>query len=487
MRKSRLLELELDYELENKNFIFNYENEGVVLSRCTCGFTSTKIQGHGSCPKCNTSMSARLYNEDITEENDFLSEYHFDKLKGSVKIVRLSCYYGSKEKDIIIDKNEIEFVFKYELNRLKNYKYKPEIIIDGESTRFLKSEVEKYRFGSTEFSVKDKLSGFVGVETNGYSCLHETIWSIHNKYKHCFDALQLDIYEGYEYSLDSLKAWNSFLKTLNEKDLKYLKLYAKSNNTRGRRLYIYDVRRFFNQYGDNKEKVYRHIDILTDLKSKREFRGDADGLPYSWRNPEEVADFMVESTFTFDEIKELLALAERQAYNMAGNNYNMKRVYGTLNRIGLPIDKKPRELAIYMNKMQKLIDMNNNRNICLIKYDEDMEPIRGEHREEIIKRIYDNFGYKGLDKILFYCYMKKKMSPLFLSYPIDKDKRHSTEDIAFFSCEGKNVRYSYKEEIVAILTEDNRLLTEEEEVQTYITEKYEKYNKELIKAALETA
>lgn len=474
IRTSRLLNLELDYKLNNQNFIFNYNEDDEAMSKCTCGFITNKPES--SCPKCNTNMSCRIYQEDIAIKDYYVKEYSFDSLKGVIKLVELEAMYDSANKEIIIDQKQIDFVFKYELNKSNRYTYKPEIIIDGESFRMLKSDLEKYGFGATPYSIRNKISDFGGIESNYSQNFQDTLWSINNKYKHCPDALKLGIYEGYDYELASLKSWNIFIKELNEKDLEYLKKYANSENRNGSKLYIYNIRDFFTNYRNDKEKLYRHIDILLELKSMPEFNTDNNILPYSWRDARDVAEFMVNSHFTIDELKELFDLAHRQAYDIGANHYNVKRVYRVLNNAGMPIDKKPKELAIYMNKMKKLIDMNNNHFSCTIEYNDNMLSILGEYDISIIKRIYEKFSYKGLDKVLFDRYMKNKMAPLYLKFPVNKDKYESSNAIAFFDAEGNNVRNTKKENIIAILTEDDRYLEDKQQIEEYLTENYNKYN-----------
>lgn len=470
MRKSRILNLDLDYKLENQNFILTYdgyiENERFSMTECSCGFKTyvpVKV-----CPNCQTDMVKKIHSI-FSSYSYFIYEYSFDKLKSSIKLKQIK-HECDIDKGFNKEISDIEIVLMYKLNKKNEYKYSAKMIVDGEEERLLKNNLSYLRFDLTKKEVKQTLDVIAGIRCDNTENLGETLWSINNKYKYCFDALQKDVYEGYEHDLQSLKDWNEFIKNQDEEDLKHLTKYALFINERNGRISAYAIKSFFNQHKKCKEDLYRHINILFEIKENA--LTERNNLPINWRYDTRLGDFMYEGDFTFDEVLELIALAERQAYDIGMNYYKVSNVYKNLNELGLPIDKKPKELAIYITKINKLLDMSFGRRYCNIALDQ-RKPLKGVNNKKTIKRLYDKFGYKGLDILLFNYYMNQELNPLYLSFPQRNGDYITTDIIAFFNVTNNNTNIEINN-IKSILTEDNEFIEDKEEILRYIKKTYDR-------------
>ena len=481
MRKSRILNLDLDYKLENQNFVLTYdgyiENERFSITECSCGFkTNIPVK---VCPNCQTDMVKKLHSV-FSSYTYFIYEYSFDKLKASIKLKQIK-HECDIEKGFKKEISDIEILLMYKPNKKNEYKYSAKMIVDGEEERLLKSNLSYLRFDLTEEKVKRTLDVIAGIRCDSYENLGETLWSINNKYKYCFDALQKDIYEGYEYELKSLKDWNEFIKNQDEKDLEHLIKYALYTKECNGRISIYSIRSFFNQHNKGKEDLYKHINILFKIKENK--LTERNNLPINWRYNTNLGDFMYEGDFTFDEVLELIALAERQAYDIGANYYKVSNVYKSLNELGLPIDKKPKELAIYITKMSKLLDMFYRHKHCNIVLDQ-KDQLKGVNSQKIIKRLYDKFGYKGLDILLVNHYMNQELNPLYLSFPQGDGDYLRTDVIAFFDVTNNNTNIGINN-IKSILTEDNEFVEDKEEILKCIEKTYNRIFKNKEKRQLE--
>ena len=154
------------------------------------------------------------------------------------------------------------------------------------------------------------------------------------------------------------------------------------------------------------------------------------------------------------------------------NYYKVSNVYKNLNELGLPIDKKPKELAIYITKINKLLDMSYGRRYCKIALDQ-REPLEGVNNKKTIKRLYDKFGYKGLDILLFNYYMNQELNPLYLSFPQRNGDYITTDIIAFFNVTKNNTNIEINN-IKSILTEDDEFIEDKEEILKYIKKTYDR-------------
>ena len=474
MRKSRIFNIDLEYKRENTNVIFNYETRGysiyepnrVYMSHCSCGFKDNK-KLHSSCPICKTALTQSTHIADHRETEFLITAYNFDKLSATIELKKYEFIYESEENTFDVKVDDVKFVFKYELNSRNKYKYKAEHILNGESEKLLKGTLENYGFGITESKVKNALVGICGISCDYWSSFSQAIWSINNKYKYCFEALQKDIYEGYEYDLGSLKTWNSLIKRLNEKEILYLIKYAQLKEGNNKTLSGYNMRSFFSNYVDNMSGLFKHIDIYESVI--KETGRARNNFPRTWSNPDTLATFFYNTGFTFEELLELIEVSERQAFNIDANSYKIRNVYTELSNIGLPIDKKPREMAIYINKMSKLLDIVHSWKTYDITNDFDVK-LYGKPNKMIIKKVYDKYGYKGLDHMLFNHYMNKEISPLYLYINFHDDKAIKLDCVAFL-----NTKYNASEitinNIKALLTAENELLTEQEEILNYINTK----------------
>ena len=468
MRKSRILNIDLEYKKENPNIIFNYESRPfddnkVYKSHCSCGFKDDR--NHSVCPVCKTTDCKSIHYAGRRENEYVVTAYNFDKLSATIELKKYECCYNSEENTFDLTADDVKIIFKYELNSRNRYKYSAQHVINGQSERLLKATLDEYGFGVTETKVKDAFVGLCGISCNYYDCFNETVWSINNKYKHCFDALQKEIYEGYEYDLTTLKAWSSLINRLDEKGLKYLIKYAQLDNRRNNSINGYHIRNLFNSYNDNINSLYEYVDIYESIIDRREIQQN--NFPHNWRNAESLAKFFQSTGFTLEELIELIELSERQAFRIDVNSHKVRTIYTALSNIGMPIDKKPREMAIYINKMDKLLNIENSWKACEIKgLDLDLY---GMNNNIIIKKVFDKYGYKGLDHMLFNYYMNKETSPLYLYATVSNGQKY-LDCVAFLNTKN-NVTEITVDNIDTLLTAENELLTEKEEIVNYLNTK----------------
>ena len=162
-----------------------------------------------------------------------------------------------------------------------------------------------------------------------------------------------------------------------------------------------------------------------------------------------------------------MELSERQAFRMDVSSHKVRTVYTILSNIGMPIDKKPREMAIYINKMDKLLNIENSWKACEIKgLDLDLY---GMNNNIIIKKVFDKYGYKGLDHMLFNYYMNKETSPLYLYATVGNGQKY-LDCVAFLNTKNKVTEITVNN-IASLLTAENELLTENEEIVNYLNTK----------------
>lgn len=438
------------------------------IVKCTCGYETRTDDLIKKCPECGTTRVKDLmsYTRDTTQ---YITSYDFTPEKASIKHRTISYYADSDNLQLDIETSDTEFVYEYVTNKKGTKKLAIKKIKDGEESRLLKADLYAYWYGCTDDKIKEAIKTINGIENSDYNMLAVALWGIQNKYKLCPDAIAKRVYEGYDYNLDSLRKWNDFIKTASSKKLEYIKKYISVSNYRNSNPYIYIITNYFDD--KDEEKVFKTIDLLIELDRSKAIIDNR--FPDRWRNLQELSSFMVTTGFTLEELLKFVELADRQAYDLRSNAYKIFRIYRELSAIKMPIDKKPRELAIYMSKMEKLLNLTDGCSPSPIKLDGHIFKHKKSH--DIIKKVYDVAGYKGLDELLFNCLMGQNIKFGFLYIPyqekIDKtiyNKVKYMTSLIFYKGAMKE-----KSTINCLITKDNQVLTDKEEIKEYISNERE--------------
>lgn len=381
---------------------------------CTCGYTSQEYKLKtipDTCPNCGTKSIQKI---STYSNKSFFNVYEYDFTEDMCRIkiithdINLN-YINVEDNDktfpqIIINTNDKECVMGYFNNKYKTY-----IINNGNKERMLKAELKNLVHGKdcSDSEIQDALYSFSS-ESSEYS-MADIIWGIHNKYKYCHDVIKRGLYDGYYYNIQDLKIYNNKIKNLSDEDLKELLIimefcykirnYSGTSQKKYNMQYSYDKFEYLKKHYGNKMNEY--IDTYIDLNDNKH--------KYS-RNIEEgffgyiddMVFLMSKGTFTLDDFKELTDLAQRQSYKLSSSYYQVLDTYKQCIKYGIPYDKKPRELAIYMDKMSKLFSMLSKFSYYKPEIHEEINVFQSK---KIAKMIFDEYGFKGLDNLLFNSYM----------------------------------------------------------------------------------
>ena len=123
--------------------------------------------------------------------------------------------------------------------------------------------------------------------------------------------------------------------------------------------------------------------------------------------------------------------------------------------------------------MSNVIKEDTTDNKVLSKNSENIQTKEKTDNKKTIKRLYDKFGYKGLDILLFNYYMNQELNPLYLSFPQRNGDYITTDIIAFFNVTNNNTNIEINN-IKSILTEDNEFIEDKEEILRYIKKTYDR-------------
>lgn len=460
---------------------------GEVLAKCTCGYeTRTYDKKNETCPNCNSKVHEKYMSARRNHNISQIYGYEFTEEKAIINYRRVEVNYRQDEEDAINDSlalHEIktDFVIEYETNKKGKKQFKPKrIVTEGDiqvTHKLLKSEIEYiYQQGDTERIAIETLRKICS--SGNDSNLASMIWGIHNKYKYCYDAIQKGFLIGYDYEISSLKKWNDFVSELSDKEIEGLKvIYDTENKTSYHSCCTYhNVLREFKSiredFGDT-EELHKFISIKSDLHKKINELREIIPLDLSRYNTE-LADMIYHYKFTIEEIGELFAHAERQAFNLRYEFSNLVRGYKIYHKLGMPIDKKPRELAIYLAKMKAINDIINyysNKNFSLKDESEDKNYHYSlTNNFTTVKTVYDNFGLKGLNALLVNHHMNK-----YRAYTLLLNNLNSERSVLATAFVGKdNNLQGYDSNNVflpdILLTLDGQIIEDKKEIRETIIE-----------------
>ena len=425
-------ELNLNYvRSENDNFLFRIEKieqnamnplrrETIYRNHCTCGYKSNERTRLMECPECGAKLleectSKSGYN---TFARNFVNKLSFTKDSGYIKYLfhELSI---DEENETRMTKRIVEVKLGYVKNIKGQDKFTPQLFINGEEQRWLKSNVEEYLprssyRDSTETKALDILEGMASERI--YHNIAMFAWSIHNKYKYGRSFLD-DFFYRIDGDLDTIRKCNVIYNRLPHDNEEYiniikddLKEYGGYTNSSNNRTFGVDAKisgyrlsdKFSNPTAEFMEKLKREMRIKEAFFARKAEFDNYTGDYYS----SSLIDILIETDVDMDTLLELLAHAERQSYDVRtyGKMNDLRTTYVTLHKAGIPMDWKPKELEIYVSKIKSLRQLLNT----LPSYKRSMysdDNIQIADDSKIIKVAYDLGGYKMLDKLLFEGFM----------------------------------------------------------------------------------
>lgn len=475
----------LKYEINNKNILFKarcLRKDTDLFEyhlKCSCGYESTSEYDNAikECPQCKTKRVFEMP-RNSRRTYQFVTGYNFEETKAIVSHRAVEYYERDVDGEVksMLDITDTDFTFEHVLNKKGKTTFKARIITNGVEEKMLKGNLWKYDFDMTNDIIKENIRKVSANDHLSYNSFAEAIWGVNVRYRLCKESIEKGVYEGYSYELSGVKEWNEFILKLNEeKDMEYLRKYIKLRYVKRERLCTSHIINFFtDNYRNikNREKLYKHIDLLVELKNNRQVAN----FPASWRDIYDLANFMLKTDFTLEEVVDLIALADRQAYQIGIYMHRTCRIYSDLYEIGMPIDKKPKELAIYITKMDKLIELAGSYKYVKFKYN-DLE-FYGFNNKKIIKRIYDVGGYKALNNMMVAYYMNKTAIPVSINFKLSNGEStyyKQTNDILFIKNTNDNEQVikplANDKKIIGLLKEDNNYITDITEILEYLQDK----------------
>lgn len=459
---------------------------GEVLAKCTCGYETRQYdRADGKCPNCNSSAHEKLMSPTRTEKLSHVYGYEFTKEKAIINYRKIEVIYRQDEEDskkdsLAVSEVKTDFIIEYETNKKGNKQFKPKRIVTigdkQEVCKLLKSDIEyRYIKGDTETSAYDALKAISAY--SDYGNLAAVIWGIVNKYKYCYDAIQKGFLIGYDCDISALKTWNEFVAKLSDKEIECLKkIYDMENseNYSYTTSYRYIIREYSNlkKNFEDMDKFSEFIDTKINLhENARELRRT---IPIDiTRYSAEIAELIYGHGFTIEELEELFAHAERQAFNLSYRFNDFIKGCRIYKKLNIAIDKKPRELAIYLAKMKAICDIAGfyGNKKFFIK-DEDSTYGYSLSSDLItVKTVYEHFGFKGLDILLVNHHMEKYIAYTVssLNHPISESKPIA---VAFTEKFTNTYNSTLKENYlpITLLTLDGQVINEKKEIEKTLIE-----------------
>lgn len=421
-----MAELNLTYNKSiNNNFLYSIKiiDNGVrnlyyYKHICTCGYKDKEIvlEQLKECPKCKAKLD-KIYEKTTlnheTYQNNFISEMKFTKLKGYIKYLYVDITVNELNESIIL-KREIEVDLEYVKNKKGNLSYHPKIYENNVEHKWLKNTIENLlpcnRY--SDESDKKALDILDGISAESCYNISSYVWNIHNKYKHGRNLLNDDFFYRINGSIDIIKQCNKLYPKLPHDKPEYMDIIIKDLlNYENLELPLsldktISGYRLANNFANPTIEYLNSVKNLINIKSAYRDRLDEFRNYYGNNFDSKMVEFIHEMNVDMDTILEFLAHAERQSYDVSSYSkmLDFKNAYTALKHIGLPIDWKPKEVQIYIDKANLLryilVDLYN-KDFLLNKYN-----VKIDTSYKVVKLGYDMGGFKLLDKMLFNRYSK---------------------------------------------------------------------------------
>lgn len=495
------IEFKRDNVFVKAEYNFTEENK-IRVAKCDCGYYIRNIKKDefisiSKCPNCGAKLKPQRI---INSKTDYIAfnrveEYKFTEEKGYLKVRKLRVEIEKttqhpEELDLVFKDKIHEFIFEYETNKRGKRVYKPKVIENKEpATTLLKGSLRYYDLPSIYYdeNVSKDLKSLNA--SGGSSGLEDIIWGINNRYKYLEDALKMGVYYGYATQINELKRFNQrVVEHFNKNNIEYLHKRYKYlvASYRHRTPGVYDLLEKFGIYYESSstEETRERIELegkklaVIDTIIARTDDIDAVSNYNTMQYLDDYALLISEVGFTIDEIIELYQHFDRQAYRLYSIT-TFSNAYYNYKKLGIPIDKKPKECAIYYKKMQSLYNVCNssdftNNVVDLDKGDKDIK-LRFSDVEEAIRKLYESNSYKVLDDILVKAFMNERCIPYKLAYVIEEERTNKIYDLKAIGYSNSRCyelpsekRSSYP---LTIVTEDNEIIDNQNDIKKFLRDK----------------
>ena len=449
---------------------------------CTCGYRTGDYDVEKfdkRCPDCNSKAHSEMLYQIRTIDDIY--GYEFTTEKAIVNYRKIIIDYEedirNDQVQIYLTESKVDYIIEYETNKNGKKVFKPKKIKTeqgqtcGQVYKLLKNEIEYAYISLTDNEFYKDLKAML---LTYRSTLSDIIWQIHNKYKYCYDAIQKGFILGNEVSIDSLKNWNQFIKNLSDKELEYVKkLYEIETATCNTQYYyiIRDIESIKKNY-KTADKISGYIDTKLYIHKNSNRLNTIIHTCNLSTYYNELTNLIYCYDFTLEEIEELFMHAERQAYDLLVNLRYLLKGYEIYKSINIGIDKKPKELAIYIAKCKKIASIIVNQSEKKFYIDDNKKTYEYylTNSLDIVKTVYENFGFKGLDTLLSNHYVNKR-----LAYTVCDNNTKKPFCIAFTTCNDGIHFTSYiltelgKEYLPdKILTFNGEIIEDKEKIKEYL-------------------
>ena len=347
---------------------------------CSCGHIENGDNLERRCSKCNTNIYSSIYkgytyyhngeNCEIESEKTHTG-YYCDKIEftndgGFIEIKKIKVRYAYayvKQHGSLIEylhscnieempEENIRIEIFYKTNKRSKKITCQGIIRKGDSEeKLLKTKISELNFLGWDIDIKAKLTPLC--LEYAYT-INDMIWSVFNRYKHAQKLMEAGLI-GLTGSKQKVKELTDIYE--DEKLSTYLMNIYKNNKDNLSR--ISDLTDYFEQQPNRNLIDYIERRILIDTLKKENYLESR-----SYYKDEVLADFTLAAEMEKEDILALLELSQRQSFDLLSSYvlFILKDNAVMFKKHDIPFDKKPKELAIFYNKLKALSNMISSNN-----------------------------------------------------------------------------------------------------------------------------
>lgn len=462
-----------------ENLLF-FEKNGQTYE-CTCGCNGRYIPTGSSigdyyikeCPSCKTkaiidfnfnkssACKERIIKKYITKLEIYNDEFYINQraidfeVSMDISIVNNHPHYSISKNGIKIteDKQWIDLRMYYILNKKNKRKLQVDYKVENEKIPFNTcTRTYLHNDSFIEHVMKDLK------KITSDSHYSTSLWSVHTKYKYAPD-LTLAGYTNIKGNSKELKIMNDIfinkeLNPLFNKMIEKIKTLQSSNSP----LHFYDFSQTF-QYDYNYSN--RKYDFNTNfIKFCLEIDNETALLLKDTVGINTLLKFLYDLGYSSDDANKFIIVASRQHVNFSGL-YQLTDNIELLKKNNVEIEKLPKDIRIFMNKLQLLSNISNiNRDIeyCLNNHDLIIKSFQyycgAEKVTKYIKNNSDDF-FKTLS-LMSIDIVREKLIPC----EIFINKKQVENIIAFINENKKIIKIYTKDNIYTDVNEIENILSD---------------------------
>lgn len=339
------------------------------------------------------------------DENNFTMDYQKIKLE---MIFKRNEETNEIDKVIKVASSPICFTIKNKRLKTKNkYKFVPEVTIDNVTTTLKKKDIHSI-FGNI-LNLKElyqKTDIISGMRYYYYSNSIECLWDLFVDYRDHNDYIKLGIgfignKEDKQYmDLNTNKSY-TIVEAMEKFDFfrEKVQKYALERKEKDIATSEYQI---FSEFPSVNKEYYKIEKHLTEIADEYYVQN---AMTTYYRN--NLIQYFVRGKYSIEEIDEYFQAAYRQAYKVDG--WELLRMVECCNSIGLPIEKFPKDMHIYINIITSinnfLYDYSFLRNSIKAINDIVIDNIETDNANIIKKALSYNNNFKFLNKILYHRYL----------------------------------------------------------------------------------